>query len=565
MRNGAFRTQSRCRANGFLISYMNGHLREHPLVELIREISAARLSGALRLRQERAQAALFFHEGALVFASTNLRANRLVECLQRWNTVAAEQLAQVVRDYMTDLELGEALIRAGALDRAGLAGLRARQALEALRPALLWTEGEWEFNPRVRLSEDARLRLDFAPLLTEAARRLPTEFVSTRLAADEEIISPTSSATDNRLLEGFALLPAEAFLLSRADAPLSVGELIALSGLPEGEARRMIYALALGGLLVRANWQSVFTHEALANARRAASAMQSSSPAPPKRKTTTPQTPSAPPVRDEKEELEYLFARTSTSNLYHRLGLTRRAKPEEIKRAYYTLAKRFHPDRFHKVDPEIRGRVESAFSQIMQAYETLQDSRTRAAYDLKLDAEMAQQQSSAVAPSAANGAATNSSPSSASFASKQNATGGGASSLFSSSEEQRAEESFQRGTAALREENYAAAAQHFAEAAQLMPREARYRAYYGHALAHEASTRRQAEAELHAAIALAPREAAYRVMLAELYLSIGLLRRAERELESALAVAPYNKDARRLLNQLRATESRGQRSEVGGQ
>jgi cytochrome c-type biogenesis protein CcmH/NrfG len=115
----------------------------------------------------------------------------------------------------------------------------------------------------------------------------------------------------------------------------------------------------------------------------------------------------------------------------------------------------------------------------------------------------------------------------------------------------RAETSFQHGLDAMKRNRHDEATRFLAEAAMLSPREARYRAHYGHALIRQANTRRIAETELQAALSLEPENAAYRVMLAELYKTLGLLRRAEGELERALAVDPKNEAARSLLLSLR--------------
>ena len=63
--------------------------------------------------------------------------------------------------------------------------------------------------------------------------------------------------------------------------------------------------------------------------------------------------------------------------------------------------------------------------------------------------------------------------------------------------------------------------------------------------------RRNAETELKAAISLDENNATYRVMLAELYSEIGLLRRAQAELQHALTIDPKNQTARRLLDKLK--------------
>jgi len=59
-------------------------------------------------------------------------------------------------------------------------------------------------------------------------------------------------------------------------------------------------------------------------------------------------------------------------------------------------------------------------------------------------------------------------------------------------------------------------------------------------------SRRTAETQLQAALALEPDNASFRVMLAELYQLLGLRRRAESEAARALVADPENDDAREL-------------------
>src|SRR5205085_3450151 len=159
---------------------MIGQLNDHPLAELIREISALNLSGALRLSRERAKVVIYFDAGEIIYAASNLRAYRLPECVRRWGALTEQQLART-QSAVSDLEFGNALIESGALSTDALNELITRQVSEMLCHALLWLDGEWEYDPRVRLAADLRADINMKELLMESARRLPADLVASRL------------------------------------------------------------------------------------------------------------------------------------------------------------------------------------------------------------------------------------------------------------------------------------------------------------------------------------------------------------------------------------------------
>jgi len=66
----------------------------------------------------------------------------------------------------------------------------------------------------------------------------------------------------------------------------------------------------------------------------------------------------------------------ASRDYYSILGVSRDATPEEIKRAYRRLAKKYHPDH-NRGDPE----AEERFKEITEAYEVLSDPEKRKHYD----------------------------------------------------------------------------------------------------------------------------------------------------------------------------------------
>ena len=56
---------------------------------------------------------------------------------------------------------------------------------------------------------------------------------------------------------------------------------------------------------------------------------------------------------------------------YAELGVTKDATPEEIKKAYRGMARKYHPDKANNLDEATRNKYEAKFKQINEAYENL--------------------------------------------------------------------------------------------------------------------------------------------------------------------------------------------------
>jgi curved DNA-binding protein CbpA len=471
-----------------------GNLADKSLGELICEIQQTSASGALRLSRERAKIVIYFESGATVFVVSNIRAHRLIEFLRR-SGLADEAAAANVPATATDDDVLAQLTSQKSLNQEQIVTIRANHVVDMLRATFLWTEGHWQFDPRVRVAKENRVRVDIQRLLLESTRHLPGTYIKSRFAnREEQLEAPQHNG------QALNLSPSEAFVLSRVTSAMSIKDLLSLGGMPEEETLRAIYALTTAGLL--------------------------------RRSTTSTAPVSAPPqVRTASvdETLEQFLARIDkASDHYETLNIDRTATADDVKNSYHAFARNYHPDRFHQTAVSVRARIDSAFARIAHAYEVLHDTSARVAYDERLK--------TAAVPAKTPGKKQ---PGTATVSERQ--TGN----------EDRAEASFQKGLAALKENQAQHALRLFAEAASLEPRRARYRAEYGRALINDPQTRRIAEFELKAAIALEPNNVSYRVALAELYKALGLRRRAEGELQRALISDPGSDVARQLLASLK--------------
>ncbi|HXM34203.1 MAG TPA: DUF4388 domain-containing protein [Pyrinomonadaceae bacterium] len=505
---------------------MEGQLSEHPLAELISEISEKKFSGALRTERERVKAVVYFEEGALVYATSNLRVHRLSERLRQQGLSSA-----TVDESASDVAIAEALLSEGRVTRKQLDEILVEQVTNVMRLMLLWTDGTWSFDGRAHLSESMQVKVATPQLLLETARRVDLKFAASRFPGDNEAVFPAPDPSHS-----LNLLPTEAFLLSRVENSISVADLIALSGVPEPDAKQGIYGLILAGLLKRESWPYAFRN---APPQAARSEADKSRPNPAVKSSVQSAKQAAPPEPkpDPRRELDAFLERLGrASDHYEVLNISLSADLGEIKRMYHTIARNFHPDRFHDLaGTSTHIRLQSTFARITQAYETLTNPELRATYDGHIRALRRVRESQATAASNAG-----------------NASKGAEESENGSNVAQLAEQRFQEGSAALQQGQANAATSCFSAAARLVPHEPKYRAYLGRALAANPKTRRLAEVELQAAVKLAPANATYHVMLAVLYRDLGFALRAVSELDRALEIDPQNAEARRLLSALEA-------------
>jgi tetratricopeptide (TPR) repeat protein len=117
---------------------------------------------------------------------------------------------------------------------------------------------------------------------------------------------------------------------------------------------------------------------------------------PPKPVAAPPPPPAAPAAQEtaqrglsaRRREVLDKFAGIKTKNHFEVLEIEPGAAPEQVKEAYFRLAKRFHPDSHHRevVLEDIKDKLEAIFIRLGEAYDVLRNPRTRANYQSGLHA-----------------------------------------------------------------------------------------------------------------------------------------------------------------------------------
>jgi hypothetical protein len=510
----------------------NGILRLHPLAELLVEISQARLNGSLRVASGDQKVVIYFSLGEVIYAISNARAFRLFDILLRENRIGKDVLA-TNPNYTNDLEFARGLTAKGLISAEQVTAVMTEQIAALIKTALGWAEGEWTFSPLARLKDGVRFKVNLHQVLLEYSRNLTGESVVRRFKSVREsfrIKSPIDETLD--------LLPHEAFVLTRfGESPLHIEEVISLSGMPDSATFQTLYTLWLGGFLARTEWNAAFSEKKLATIisaklelKREASHLERESvkvDKPPIVTETTPEPAAAEPVETGISLTDYLMRSEGAKTHYEMLGIDAKAEQSEIKQSYFALAKRFHPDHFHhETDTLLVGRVQNSFTRLAQAYDILKTPDSREAYDFKMRKELAEQE-------------------------KRASSGASKEEVNRSIQAEQAAENFDHGFSLLMDEEYEAATPFLARAVFYAPQNPRYHAYYGKALSADETQRHKAESEMQTAIRLDSTNPAFRIILAEFFIQMGMLRRADGELTRLLSIFPSNLEAKTLLDSLR--------------
>jgi hypothetical protein len=512
---------------------INGSLSEHSIAELLIETTDANLSGSFRLAKDEQKTIIYLSDGKVVFAVSNLRQHRLFSIALNEKKVFKEQL-QTLPNIGNDMEFGANLLEKNYILQEDLDKLTSKQVEEILRFCLGWTSGEWIFSSLARIKESINFEVDLHKLLLDFSRSLAPDYVLERFKSNEESFQLKSGLPLDLNLQSH-----EAFVLSRFEGKsLTIDEIDTISGLPENITRQVLYNLWFGGFLSRQNWNSVLSENTIANILSANLRLVTE-----KVVAETDSIPSETPLKiedganeeeiipeqpeevdEEKSLLEYLERNENAVNLYETIGVAPEAGIAEIKQAYFAQAKKYHPDLFHR-NTEFYQRVQDAFTNLAHAYETLKTEESRDLYNYKMRKELAdmrERQKSGISDDEAN-------------LNKQIEQGA---------------KNFDIGLQFLQQDEIADAVTFFARAVHFDENNARYHAFYGKALSFDKKNLHKAEAELQTAIKIEPEVTTYRLMLAELFIYIGLKKRAEGELTRLLAIAPNDKDALALLDSL---------------
>jgi len=570
------------RAKEFKSVARRGRLEETSFPELLAEIYRNREDGALLLKRDRLKKIVYFKGGYPVFVKSNLLNECLGKVMVREKMITDDECEDSLRKMKeSGRQQGTVLIEMGCISPHNLQYALELQLGVKIFDLFGWEEGGYQFNPKSAVPpttvslDDTTAAIIYNGVRKkyklERLKKLMDDFLDLYVVPHPD---PLFRFQDMDLDED------EENFVSRLRGDLSLREILDL-GLNKERAYQMVYALKCAGMVTieeepseeasgemdalreeeveRMKTEVEEEAEAEAEMEEGQETQDDleKPPAPP------PTPPKPPPVRERvkgrltehggvpvpqltgedrddaklspeerslREQLAQQAMEMKKQDYFEVLGVSKNASRAEIKKAYFSLAKQYHPDRLYATaSAEIRNLADEIFNLISAAHDVLSDDARREQYMEELTSGSKRDVSSEV------------------------------SNILS------AEGCFQKGEIALRKRDYTKARELFEEACKLCPEEGEFHAFLGWAIfqsdpkAEEAV--RSARDQLNQAISLNPKVDKAYLFLGYIYKAMNYKEMAESEFEKAIQVNP---DCTEALRELRLISMRRKGKKKGG-
>lgn len=325
----------------------------------LRDIYFGKKRGQLTFRYQNIQKYLYFQDGNLVYTKTNQQAELLGEVLFRLGKLSQESY-QKIEEYIEPMEIiGQVLVKRGLLTQEELLDGLTYQMREVTMNIFPIFNGAFKFQDRDEVSlEDLDTKIGIPTLIADGIRRMKFD-ANLEKYLRAQTISPKEKGLDLHLTEE------EKGVLSRIKPDSPPAEILKFSGLNPEFFWKSLYLFYCLNLIELSHEENVFEAKVK---------------------------PAAKPVRKEQAEklqdVEEFQQKMSTISFYQILDVSTSASQAEIKKAYFGLARKFHPDLFDRdIATQQKEMIDEVFDRITKAYQTLSDEDKREEYDKELAEE----------------------------------------------------------------------------------------------------------------------------------------------------------------------------------
>jgi curved DNA-binding protein CbpA len=459
---------------------ISGRLKNFPVADILIDLQRSVKTGLLVLSNGPATKKIYIRTGGIVYATSNTAEDGLIETVLRAGKITSDQYRQL-SDISQKKGKPQAamLVELGYLKPEDIIWSVKKQVEEIIFSVFQWEDGSFAFFESPRLPDKViTLKLSTTDIIYRGVKGIRSiASITNALPPLNTVLRYSADPID--LFQDISIDAADNTILALVDGKHTLKEILSLSPLGDFQTMGTLYALLSTRILYISMQKSdqEDIHEDLL-------------------RESSPKIDAA-----FMERIDSLYSRLSAIDHYSFLGIEKWAAPDTIRKAYYTAAKEYHPDKHLQIPSvDLKNKLNAIFSRLTEVYRTLSNPRTRASYDGKFSA--------------------------ASPAVQQNT-------------EELAKTRCAQGEEAFQREAFAEARELFGQAIYLDDSVAAYYFHLGRVLLHEHKFR-EAGKMLNQALTLDPFNADYLSELGHVYLRLGFHLRAKSAFEKAIKSDPHN-------------------------
>lgn len=328
---------------------------------LLHDLYGMKATGLLHLQRGEAKKIIYIKDGYPIFARSNVLSECLGRMLVRDGVITQVDCdASVERSRESGRLQGTVLIEMGLLTPQELHEALARQVTEKLLSTFAWQDGTSQFAPGKDFKKSVTsIQLTPASLILNGISRFwtPPQLEAFLHPLQNDYLKQASNPQYR--FQDIELTKRGETTFSQCLGTLTLSQILDRHPLARREVQQILVALLISEMLET----STTTDEISAADMTSVHTDQ--------------------PV-DEKLRRKILddYTQIMQSDYFAALGLNRQCATPEVRRAYYKLAKEYHPDRFlgRGLSQEMSGKINEMFQFITQAYSVLSDPKNCSNY-----------------------------------------------------------------------------------------------------------------------------------------------------------------------------------------
>ncbi|UCD84573.1 MAG: DnaJ domain-containing protein [Deltaproteobacteria bacterium] len=527
---------------------LSGDLKEIPFPEIMHSLYIRKRTGVLRLENDRINKEIFFRDGYPVFVRSNILNETLGRLLLKQGKISQEVYETTLKKMaIGKKKQGSILLEMGHLTPQELYDAIQFQVKYRIFDCFGWDQGKYNFTERNDFFEEITI-YEFNPawIINQGIQQ---KFNQKRL---QEIMKSqlnkylVKSPDPPYRLQDMGIGPAELQLVSLVNGSRTLRDVVAASKMEHSRKVQILYALLTTEMIISRSQaetvERVETPPAPSQVEKPPAPRQVEKPQVPRQVEKPPVTKKEeqvakkkPPKKELTEEKKKLqdelvrrYLKIKEMNYFEILGVKQEASKDEIRKVYFRLAKKYHPDKyFDAADSEIRKTTEEIFRIISRAYDVLSHDEERAKYEKFLRTGKTEEETSREVDKIVN-----------------------------------AEIQFQKGEVLLRKKDYDGALGAFKQAIDLNPKEGEYYVYLGWTMFKKTPPGQklgvnEAEEYIMKGLSMNPRIHDAYIFLGNIFKLDGRETEAENQFKKALE---YNPNSTEALRELRLINMRREKS-----